>query len=486
MALFVQQWQEVTNDRWVLSLIERGYKIPFEELPPLSKDPIFFQQSSRPELEEEVSNLLRKRAVECVIPEDPGFYSRIFLVPKKNGKLRLIIDLSSLNAFIAPRTFTMESCQKVRNAILPGDWAFSLDLTDAYLHVPIHRHFRKFLRFTLHGKVYQFRALPFGLTSSPYVFTRLMLVIATYLRRRSITLFPYLDDWLIKNQNYLRLVQDRHFVLQLIPSLGLLINQEKSDLQLSQNFIFIGMEFLTKQNLVRVPIDRIQALTLMVSLFVQRKEVSARLFLSLLGKLNAAADYVELGRLHLRPLQFSLLSQWRPHLNSLDQKIQISPEIRHHLSWWSNEHRLLQGVPLKVSAPKHHLFCDAINLGWGAHLEPEGLLFHGVWTPDQSHLHINLLEMKAITLALHEALLVIRGSLVLVSTDNSTVVSYIRRQGGTHSPNLCFEVWSTLRWCQQHKVALQVDIFPAGSIYWQTDFRACPSLFRRNGHSISL
>ena len=148
-----------------------------------------------------------------------------------------------------------------------------------------------------------------------------MLIIATFLRCRSITLFPYLDDCLVKNQNYHRLLQDRRFVLNLIPSLGLLINQEKSDLQLSQNFTFIGMEFLTDQNWVRVPLDRIQAL---ITLFSQKKAVSARLFLSLLGKLNAAADYVELGRLHMRPLQFILLSQWRPHIMSLEQKIVIT------------------------------------------------------------------------------------------------------------------------------------------------------------------
>ena len=151
LALFVHQWQEVTNDQWVLSLIKRGYKIPFKEIPP-----IFFQQSSRPELEAEVSTLHQKRAVEQVILEDPCFYSRIFLVQKKNAKFRLIIDLSILNSYIAPRTFTMETSQKVRNAIRPGDWAFSLDLKDAYLHVPIHKHFRKFLRFTHQGKVFQF------------------------------------------------------------------------------------------------------------------------------------------------------------------------------------------------------------------------------------------------------------------------------------------------------------------------------------------
>ena len=91
-----------------------------------------------------------------------------------------------------------EKSERCRSTI---DWAFSLDQTDAYLHIPIHYRSRKFLRFTLRGRVYQFKALPFGLSTSPFVFTRLMEVIATFLRRRAITLHPYLDDWLARNQN---------------------------------------------------------------------------------------------------------------------------------------------------------------------------------------------------------------------------------------------------------------------------------------------
>ena len=136
---------------------------------------------------------LSKGAVEEIIPECPGYYSRIFLVPKKNGKLRLIIDLSVLNRSVYTETFKMETQRKVRNVVQLNDWAFSLDLTDAYLHIPIHHRSRKYLRFTFRGQVYQFKALPFGLSTSPFVFTRLMIVIATFLRRRAITLHPYLD-----------------------------------------------------------------------------------------------------------------------------------------------------------------------------------------------------------------------------------------------------------------------------------------------------
>ena len=212
LAHFAQNWAKITDDKWVLSLVRKGYRIPFLEGPILSPNPIFFQQPLSQQLEEEVASLLSKGAVEEIIPECPGYYSRIFLVPKKNGKLRLIIDLSVLNHFIYTQTFKMETQRKVKDAVQLNDWAFSLDLTEAFLHIPIHHRSRKYLRFTLRGRVYQFKALPFGLSTSPFMFTCLMTVIATFLRRRAITLHPYLDYWLARNQNRRRLLEHIPFV----------------------------------------------------------------------------------------------------------------------------------------------------------------------------------------------------------------------------------------------------------------------------------
>ena len=224
LAHFAQNWAKITDNEWVLSLVRKGYRIPFQKRPVLSPDPVFFQQPLSQQLEEEVASLLSKGAVEEIIPECPGHYSRIFLVPKKNGKLRLIIDLSVLNQFVYTQTFKMETQRKVKDPIQLNDWTFSLDLTDAYLHVPIHPRSRKYLRFTLRGRVYQFKALPFGLSTSLFLFTRLLAVIAAFLRRRAITLHPYLDDWLARNQNHRRLLEHRQFILSLIISLGLIIN----------------------------------------------------------------------------------------------------------------------------------------------------------------------------------------------------------------------------------------------------------------------
>ena len=494
---FSDRWAEITKDSWVLSVVRTGYMLPFDSNPPLSPSPLFLGQNESPALEEEVHKLLLKGAVERVFPEDPGFYSRIFLVPKKNGKLRLIIDLSKLNAFLNVQSFSMETAIKVRNAILLNDWTFSLDLTDAYLHVPIHVKSRKYLRFTLKGQIFQFRALPFGLATSPFVFTRLMLAIATFLRLRAIVLFPYLDDWLVRNQCRHQLIKDKIFTVNLISSLGLLINYEKSDLVPSQNFVFIGMEFRTSENVVRIPWDRAQDILLLISWFQNQKKVTARMFLSLLGKLSAAAQFITLGRLHLRPLQMALFSQWKPHSLPLEHQIAISDAMIFHLNWWKNKERFIQGVPLKRPQVSHTVYVDASTRGWGAHVETQGFLCHGVWSPDQSLLHINILEMKAVFLALKHFQNVLVNSTFMIASDNSSVVAYIQKEGGTHSPSLCMEVWETLLWCHSHRITLRVRHIPgktniladrlsrmskAISTEWSLKQSICNALFRVTGY----
>ena len=108
--------------------------------------------------------------------------------------------------------------------------------------------------------------------------------------------------------------------------------------------------------------------------------------------------------------------------------------------------------------PNAFLFTDASHYEWGAHLKQMRLSFHGRWTEDQSQLHINILEI--IGFALKKAKQYIHHSCVMISTDNKTVVSYINKQGGTHSPNLCIQVWEILHWCLEHVIVLRIPHIP--------------------------
>ena len=89
----------------------------------------------------------------------PNIYNRLFLIPKKNGKFCPVIDLSILNQYIRKQPFKMETVKSVRQLILVNDWAVSVDLTDAYLHVPINPQTRKYLRFIYGHQIFQFTVL---------------------------------------------------------------------------------------------------------------------------------------------------------------------------------------------------------------------------------------------------------------------------------------------------------------------------------------
>ena len=64
------------------------------------------------------------------------FLSRIFTVPKEPTGSRLILDVSTLNKYISIPTFTMSNHVTLSQRLVAPAWLASLDLKDAYLHVP--------------------------------------------------------------------------------------------------------------------------------------------------------------------------------------------------------------------------------------------------------------------------------------------------------------------------------------------------------------
>jgi hypothetical protein len=113
-------------------------------------------------------------------------------------------------------------------------WGSTLDLRDAYLHIPMFPPHRKYLRFCVQGVHYQFRAMPFGITVAPRVFTKLMAAVGGHLRSQQIHIFMYLDDWLVKNQIRELLLHQLNQTIQLLVDLGLIINLDKCHLVHSQ------------------------------------------------------------------------------------------------------------------------------------------------------------------------------------------------------------------------------------------------------------
>ncbi len=154
-------------------------------------------------LRKEIAVLLANDVIEPVPPAEmrQGFYSPYFIVPKKGGGLRPILDLRVLNRALHKLPF--KSClhklpllthRRMIKCIQPQDWFAAIDLKDAYFRVSILPRHRPFLRFAFEGRACKYRVLPFGLSLSPRVFTKVVEGALTPLREVGVRILNYLDD----------------------------------------------------------------------------------------------------------------------------------------------------------------------------------------------------------------------------------------------------------------------------------------------------
>ena len=82
-----------------------------------------------------------------VSPCDNESISTVFLVSKKTGNFRPVINLKPLNQFVKKIHFKMDNIRMAWNCISPGDFMVSIDLKDAYFSAPVFQPHRKSLRF---------------------------------------------------------------------------------------------------------------------------------------------------------------------------------------------------------------------------------------------------------------------------------------------------------------------------------------------------
>ena len=153
------------------------------------------------------------------------------------------MDLSKLNLFLKVEKFKMETPETIRTSLQMGEWVTSIDFKDAYFHIPIQEQSRKYLRFHVQGQTYQFKALPFGLSTAPLVFTVVAKEVKLMALHKGIRIHQYLDDWLVRATSHQACLQHTKLLVQICQDLGWLVNLEKSELEPKQVFDFVGYQF---------------------------------------------------------------------------------------------------------------------------------------------------------------------------------------------------------------------------------------------------
>ena len=284
----------------------------------------------------------------------------------------------------------MEGLDTVRKLIQPGDFMMKLDLQDAYFSVPIHDSYKHYLRFIFQGTTYEFQCLPFGLSSAPWTFTKLLKPVISLLQSRAIRIVIYLDDMLILYQSPNRLASAFHSIVNGLKQLGFLIKQEKCSQVPTQRIEFLGSLINSTDMLQAVPSERLQNIQAECRKAYQNRFMSITELSALLGRMIHCTQMgLAQAPLHYRALQRQHISILRHQKISYQSrtKISLSKDSLTDLQWWISPQIIqFNNTPLTLPAFDMVIYKDAWTQGWGA--QYNGILTGGHWAPQESRNHI--------------------------------------------------------------------------------------------------
>ena len=179
----------------------------------------------------------------------------------------------------------MPTIRHVWQLIQHDDFAFSIDLHNAYLHIPIVKYHHHFLWFVWHSMPYLWKVLHFRLATAPRVFTALAKAILFLCYHKAFHIAIYLDDilfWVCSKH----IGKRAHlFLYSLLVCLGLQINFSKSDLHLTQTFCFLGLCWDTGiLSACHLPPDKLADIQQLSLSLLQNQHVTVHRVMSFLGK----------------------------------------------------------------------------------------------------------------------------------------------------------------------------------------------------------
>lgn len=442
----------ITQDQTVLSWID-GYEIEFDTTVSQQNPPITLINSvaEKSQYSEVIDNLISIGAISPCKPCHDQYVSRVFLVPKPNGKMRFILNLKNLNKFIKTKHFKLEDLRTVVKLVTKNSYMSTIDLKDAYFLIRIQPRSRKYLRFILMDKadinskqMYEFNVLPFGLCTAPYIFTKLMKPVIKLLRSCGFLSSIYLDDIYLTESSYSNCLESANATRKLLQSLGFLINEEKSKLIPSMSCKYLGFIIDSHNWCISLPQEKRCLIKSRILEIMALKKCKIRKFAQLVGLLVSACPAIEYGWLYTKELERCKYLNLKGH-DDYDRIMNIPNFLHDDLKWWlekidSSVHRIIDNNYAM------EIYSDASTSGWGAACNGETA--SGQWSNSERKLHINRLELLAALFALKIFTKNISNCQILLRVDNTTTMSYINRMGGVQYPHLNNITRSIWQWCE--------------------------------------
>lgn len=436
---------------WVSDTIKNGVKIEWNSPPtpfvspeyPVPADDIAFLKS---EIERglglgyirEVSYPTEVSTLVCV--------SSAFVVYSA-GKPRVVYDYKHTNSFIDTASCKYETLLERAQSLRPNDALLTWDVKDAYHHLLLRPDDRKYLAFRCLGRYFVPITMTFGLASAPLIWTKVMRPVVQRLRAEGFRIIPYVDDFggappaePGEPATQAQAAAAYLYIERLFGDLGLKMHPTTGVKDGLTCVRLLGHLVDTKLARFLLPPDRVDKIAAMAVCLSRRatehrRWVSFEALRRFCGTAVSTTLSVPTARYHFRSL-FTALQYRRPRRSD----VQLGLQALKDLKWWTYlQQNAATGRPLWPGATTMLLDTDASAIGWGSVLS-ESADARGCLGVDRNGLHINCLELGAVTRALHSFRhLIPAGSIIRLRTD-SMVALGVMRAGSSRSPVLMNEM----------------------------------------------
>ena len=322
----------------------------------------------------------------------------------------------------------MESLKHVIDIIQPQAWMASVDLKDAFYSIHVNEEYQKFFKFKWKGKLYKYLGMPNGYGEAMRVFTKLVIAPFRILRSQGNLSVIYVDDTYLQADSKEKCINNINDTITLLRNLGFTIHADKSVLQPTQKIEFSGFIVNSNEMTIKLSEKKTNAVKNKIESFLLSQKRTIRELASLIGSIVSCFPAEPLGKLHYRSLERFKIKQLVLSKGNYDKKLPpMKWDAQQELNWWL-EH--IDSSVFRIHSPKVDLVIatDASELGWGATdgKKPTG----GRWGINENS-HINLLELKAIHLALCSYIKSPNKlQHVQVQSDSTVAISYVNNMGG--------------------------------------------------------
>ena len=227
------------------------------------------------------------------------------------------------------------------------------------------------------------------------------------------------------------LLRDLTSLRWLLENLGFIINWKKSVWAPTQELQYLGFLIDSVNMVIRLPSEKIQII-LKCQCLVSKKITQVRKISEILGLMTSSLQAIAPAPLHYRHLQMTHIRGLLVN-KSYQAKVALNSECLLEQRWWISQMQSWNGKSMISAGPDLTVTSDASKRGWGATLGSERA--KGLWTQEETSLHINVLELKGVLFALRTFAQDLRKVHVHLKLDNRTAVAFIQKMGGTHAPN---------------------------------------------------